>query len=242
MKNYNHLLVNGCSFSFGATLENIEQERYSSLLAKKLNCNVENISKLGGSNDRIFRTTFDWINKNKYSDTLIIIGLTEIFREDIFSNNTKKYTPMSYAYLNSKDDMKTFFNECGVNDMTEFFETNFQYFINKDEWIKKVNRNIILLNSYAKQSGVDIIFFDAMLRTSYGENLHQSDMKTWKENKDLFKLNNVNYFLFENYENWREYIKSWDDTYDYGHPQKNHHKDLTEKLYEYIRGEFNEKK
>ena len=142
MKTYNHLLVNGCSFSFGATLENIEQERYSSLLAKKLNCNVENISKLGGSNDRIFRTTFDWINKNKYSDTLIIIGLTEIFREDIFSNNTKKYTPMSYAYLNSKDDMKTFFNECGVNDMTEFFETNFQYFINKDEWIKKVNRNI----------------------------------------------------------------------------------------------------
>ena len=43
-----------------------------------------------------------------------------------------------------------------------------------------------------------------MLRTSYGENLHQSDMKTWKENKDLFKLNNVNYFLFENYEFYLE--------------------------------------
>ena len=26
MKTYNHLLVNGCSFSFGATLENIEQD------------------------------------------------------------------------------------------------------------------------------------------------------------------------------------------------------------------------
>ena len=79
MKKIKYLVVNGCSFSEGAcmypNLKEIQDKKYenrfSKKLSEKLNCEEINISQSGGSNDRIFRTTFDWIqnNKEKVKDT-----------------------------------------------------------------------------------------------------------------------------------------------------------------------------
>ena len=41
------------------------QNRFSKKLSEKLGCEEINLSASGGSNQRIFRTTFDWIQKNK---------------------------------------------------------------------------------------------------------------------------------------------------------------------------------
>ena len=75
MKKFKYLLANGCSFSVGGCMyEKIEllndptkqrRNRFSKKLSEKLNCEEINIAHGGVSNDRIFRTTFDWIENNK---------------------------------------------------------------------------------------------------------------------------------------------------------------------------------
>ena len=71
MKKFKYLLANGCSFTLGSCMYEEEWEyrqnlnRFSKKLADKLNLEEINISTGGSSNDRIFRTTFDWIENNK---------------------------------------------------------------------------------------------------------------------------------------------------------------------------------
>jgi hypothetical protein len=68
-----HLFTNGCSWTYGGALElddaACEQERlavtWPGRLAKKLNATFTNIATGGGSNQRVVRTTIDWIYDNK---------------------------------------------------------------------------------------------------------------------------------------------------------------------------------
>ena len=55
--NYKYIIVNGCSFTF-------DINRYNFPLVNKYNAEFYNISKQGGSLQRIVRTTLDWISKN----------------------------------------------------------------------------------------------------------------------------------------------------------------------------------
>ena len=78
MKKYDYLVVNGCSFTNGLGCENLMSDRFSKLLSDKLDCIEVNISMNGGSNDRIIRTTYDYIK-----------GLTSDFKSkknDLFFN------------------------------------------------------------------------------------------------------------------------------------------------------------
>ena len=76
------------------------ENRFSKKLSEKLNCEEINISQSGGSNDRIFRTTFDWIqsNKEKVKDTLFVVGLTTINRVDLYSKHDNRYIPAQPFY------------------------------------------------------------------------------------------------------------------------------------------------
>ena len=71
--------------------------------------NIEiNISKQGGSNDRIFRTSFNWVqeNKEKCKDTLMLIGLTELYREEHFSLIQINIMNFNIFNLESSEDLK----------------------------------------------------------------------------------------------------------------------------------------
>ncbi len=104
MKQYKHLVINGCSYTAGAMLDNPNQERYGRLISNKMNLKEVNLALHGGSNDRIFRTSYDWIQRNKKNckNTLMIIGLTETFREELYSVKTKKYTKFNMQILIQK--------------------------------------------------------------------------------------------------------------------------------------------
>jgi hypothetical protein len=68
-----HLFTNGCSWTYGGALDldapKQEQERLSvtwpSHLASKLNATYTNIATVAGSNQRVVRTTIDWLYDNK---------------------------------------------------------------------------------------------------------------------------------------------------------------------------------
>jgi hypothetical protein len=62
------LFVNGDSFVFGDGLENPTKEVWAAKLGKKLSMDVVNLGESGGSNQRIMRTTTEWILDYFYYD------------------------------------------------------------------------------------------------------------------------------------------------------------------------------
>ena len=64
-------------------------------LSRKLNCNLVDISENGSSNERILRTTFDYLqNPNTDLENLIVvIGWSGISRTEYFMGGWIKMTP-----------------------------------------------------------------------------------------------------------------------------------------------------
>ena len=93
-----NIVFNGCSFVKGNALrthheagghENLpwdekEPLNFTTLLSNKLNAKQVNIASTGGSNDKIIRTTYEWIKQNpkEVKDSIFVIGLTEILRSE----------------------------------------------------------------------------------------------------------------------------------------------------------------
>lgn len=96
------LLSNGCSFTWGAGLaEDRRQDLvYPKLISDKLKRELVNLSIGCSSNQRIFRTTYDWIikqSKKNLRNTLAIIQLTEESRYEYYIPNNKKNSDDNWA-------------------------------------------------------------------------------------------------------------------------------------------------
>ncbi|MDC1040535.1 hypothetical protein OAQ62_01945 [bacterium] len=78
------LLVNGCSFSAGSSMQGSVPWLWPEVISENFS-EVQNISKAGGSNDRILRTTMDFCKKNM-EDYFVIIQWTSAFRHEYYSN------------------------------------------------------------------------------------------------------------------------------------------------------------
>lgn len=107
----NKVVSIGCSFSAGGGLYLEEVHRlyneklnikyniddlsnvvYGGMLAKKLNCKFENLSKCGVGVDYIFRKFWEYFESNECDDTLFLIEIPgSWYRLDMFSNKFKKH-------------------------------------------------------------------------------------------------------------------------------------------------------
>lgn len=72
------IYFNGCSFTNGFELEDKFNTRFSSLICKHFDIAEDNDAKVGGSNDRIWRTTMNHCLTKKYD--LVVIMWTGINR------------------------------------------------------------------------------------------------------------------------------------------------------------------
>ena len=88
------LYSNGCSFTWGDELSN-RNSRYASLLANKLNCELVDNSMCGASNERILRTTLDYLQdpKTDLENLIVVIGWSGISRTEIYDNGWDTITP-----------------------------------------------------------------------------------------------------------------------------------------------------
>jgi hypothetical protein len=250
LKKYKYLVINGCSYSEGCGLDNpsVHKVRFGRLLSKKMNVSEINLSRQGGSNDRIFRTLFDWIqdNKEKCKDSLVIIGLTEMYREELYSVHTKKYCRFQYPNIDSRCDIKRFKENSGIEEyegVADYLKYRLMNFVNADFFVEKVNRDIVLLDSFAKQNKLDIVFFDT-IRDERELDVQGNFIDDWTEEEiksrlDFVKDNNLNWFMFPNNEkNWKNYMRHLDKTYDGNHPNKKQHQELSEIIWEYLNEKF----
>lgn len=85
-----HLVVNGCSLTYCQGLDNVKEQGWPALLAKKLGVPVVNLAFNGSGNDAIHRRTFEYFYKSlKYnSKPLYITAFSHATRREEFF---KKY-------------------------------------------------------------------------------------------------------------------------------------------------------
>jgi len=105
MLNISHLVVIGCSFSYGDGLTNPKEDSWAGLLSKKLNVPVVNLSSRGGGNDRIMRRLYEYhyLNSSKNNNPFYIIAFSHSSRREEYIRAANDY--MVVSMKNDPDQM-----------------------------------------------------------------------------------------------------------------------------------------
>lgn len=226
LENIEYLVVNGCSFSYGACMyvedpklqtneitSLMYENRFSRKLAEKLNCEDINLSQAGGSNDRMFRTTFDWCMRNhdKVKKSLFVFGLTSLSRVDLFSKQRKQHYPFLPQVQNPEAVAAQLdYIGCSAKEYHQWIEFHFKYLYDNRVASNTLRRNCVLFQNYLP----NVIFFDAL-----GHGLTKA-----------YSMG-INYFTFSDTpegESWQSFMKIE------GHPNQEQHHIIADLLYEHI--------
>ena len=111
-----YLYTNGCSFVYGDELSNpndnewLEKKRWSRIFSEKYNVKEINESENGSSNNRIYRTTKDWVlgNKDKLEDTFVVLGWSQSVRTEKYNDEAAMHESINFAvepkYMSASDN------------------------------------------------------------------------------------------------------------------------------------------
>ena len=189
MDNIKYVYSNGCSYTEGCGLDNPEKERYSKFLADKFDAEDINQSKGGGSNQRIFRKTFNWISENqdKLKDTLFVLQLSYPVRNEIWvsrTNTDDRDIPTHWWSSQFGHDGYTAWEHNERDTSVDKDEFNFNYIPDNKSSSEISWKYVIGLQSYFKLNNIKYMFFD-------GDN---NDHGFMDRDCDIAKLVDFDYF------------------------------------------------
>jgi len=160
------LYANGCSFTTGYGIEGSEHnEDYSYIhshawpnrLGQLIGANeVCNQALAGGSNDRIVRTTIDWILKNwilpkkEISELLVVIGWTDHCRREFYIDGEWKQIIPYHRYPKWKS----------LNNLNKAYS---KVAWSEQESLQRFGLQLITLQSFFHDYGINFFFFDAFI-------------------------------------------------------------------------------
>lgn len=222
---YKYLFTNGDSWTWGQglqedQLDGIPRGQWPEVLGNKLNLKVINIAENGSSNERIFRSTMEWVieNKDKIEDTIIVIGWTVSDRWEWWDNFEKSWTK---CYANHGGDTLTY--KMSKKWWTDFYTR----FFDIDKMSYKSIVNIISLQNFLKQNKCNYIFFQGF-----------DQMFNFTDDKKLYsQLDYDNIIITENYDSMDSFLRYKFEDYNdaieniHGHPNREAHKLWAEELY-----------
>lgn len=257
-----NIVAAGCSFIAGGSLKvshskdsipltpnEQSKQRASRLVADNFYSQEFNIANEGGSNDRAIRQIYEWtkLHPNKVSNTVFILGLTEVLRQEkycapandyvkwrgtVLLNNLYKLeeNQLSYKLVPGSFKFREYLKENGgIEELIQYAKTEFMLFTSIEHEFERLSRNLDMLNSYISMLGGTLIVFAAMLELDI-------------ENRAEFNIHgdinteNLNFMTFPGgYRCWKSYIKSYDSSYNASfHPLVNDDKKLATLLVDYI--------
>jgi hypothetical protein len=93
MLDISHLVIIGCSFSYGDGLLNPKEDSWPGLLAKRLNVPIVNLSSRGGGNDRIMRRLYEYhyLNSTNNNNPFYIIAYSHSSRREEYFKSVENY-------------------------------------------------------------------------------------------------------------------------------------------------------
>jgi hypothetical protein len=169
---FDRIYANGCSFTKAGGLDqsdirqkykkilNIEldndfiQYAYPNIISKKLNVDIINEAKSGSSVNRLIRKTYEYIYKNQstISETLFILELPTIWRDEIYSNQLNKIINVNTSIIQSDDILD--------EKLLKNLRLYFYEFVNIDFEYKKSMNNLLGLIYFLKHNNSNVIILD----------------------------------------------------------------------------------
>lgn len=122
--NISHLVVIGCSFSYGDGLEHPTVDSWPAQLAKKLGVPVVNLSSKGAGNDKIQRRLFEYyyLDAQHYNDPFYFITYSQASRREEFIKEINDYTVIMMNSAANKNSLDHDFSKAFVyNYMKEIY-------------------------------------------------------------------------------------------------------------------------
>jgi len=160
------LLANGCSFTEGYDLFHKESS-WPYQLGNSLNFKTVNLALGGSSNDRIYRTTIEYLNTHSDPD-LVVIGWTSFNRAEISS--------VHGLYLRLTNDNclsdTTEFDQDLTNVHKFWLTTLYNQYINYRNWL----HNVLHLQNYFVIKNINYRFFSAFDTNHILEFANESDL------------------------------------------------------------------
>ena len=175
MKKYKTVVVAGCSFSASNPLDSRRLvnpgETYGDIVANHFGAKCYNTALSGDSFQRMGRKIYEWCakNKDKFNDTLIILGMTSLDRYEMWNNKEDRWLGVTGNYWGTDDDddapAEKYILENQAVEIPWLVQDKKKYFVNfynnKAQLI--INDNILIgLQSFLTLNNIDHVFFDAL--------------------------------------------------------------------------------
>jgi len=241
-----NLHFSGCSFVAGSSLRVATKEKgelhqkekklknFHTLLSNKLNIPSVNVAEPGGSNQEAIRHIFDKARSSDTEGTLFILGLTELYRTEKFSNHLNEIIKWNYESFYEHNEEVSITSKLipipsrliekiekvdAANSIVEYAKTELIFFKDRKYEYDKLMQNLHTINAYVESKGAKLLIFSAMC-----------------EMIDKSKLNGLNYLEFPDGSlEWRKYIHSYDKDYAGTHPSIADQPKLANILFEFIK-------
>lgn len=196
-----NVLVNGDSFS--------APDKNNSSYSNFLTGNVTNIAERGCSNDRIFRTTFEYCLTNK--PDFVIVGWSYIHRQEVTHNHAlktldwvldEKHVDDHYKMLvdyewNYKKLITDFYTQVSI--LSSWLESNnIKYY-----FFSAADNSFQTLEHYSNL--LELEFVKHVLNNSSIANLHNWSIKHWAETANV-NTKPSGHLLFDGQRKFAEYI------------------------------------
>jgi hypothetical protein len=156
------LLANGCSHTAGAEIEyetqdNCYDKAYPKTCAEELGWGWVNLAVSGASQERIIRTTIDWVGRNyknySNSELYVVIMWSASSRTEFYSKSRRNYVQVVPGN-----------DEVYKKQFTKAEYLYYQSYVvlqNRSAQIAKWYNNVILLQSYLKSMNIRYLFLNA---------------------------------------------------------------------------------
>ena len=167
-----YLYYNGDSFC-GDGIAERGGKTFGELLCDKYNLDIEEDWEGGSSNDRIFRTTTDYImnNNSKLQDTLFLIGWSKPTRFEIYDSVNELYVQKGHSDFYHRPK--------------KFWKEYIEYFLDIKQLSKEHEQRVFLLQSLFQNEGCVYLFFN-IFNDSIIHKSNSIDFNSWVLPKSSF--------------------------------------------------------
>tara|TARA_B000000557_G_C20709405_1_gene415181 strand:+ start:100 stop:693 length:594 start_codon:yes stop_codon:yes gene_type:complete len=169
------ILFNGCSWTRGAELENIEEERFATLVCKELKADCDMLGAGGRGNHRITRTTLEKLEESSYD--LAVIQLSQPSRAEFYRDG--QYDSVKW-HVNQRERIGGRRKKDWDDDIKHFWYIYYkkiyqdQYGSDEEKMFMTAIKNTCLVQK-----------IPLILMTINGETVHNFDMNLVKMNLPL---------------------------------------------------------
>ena len=239
MRDIKHIVGIGCSYTRHSiedeepwrpshNPEHIDRNNFSYIteLANNLGATSENLSIGGIGNHHIFQKLYNHVKYNTdIESTLYVIGSTYVHRRD-FPHPTRRDAKFSVPlYPNSLKKVENELYkalvemwETPIEEILTFAKIWWERIFSEKEAYRELERYIETYKALVHQKNGNIVIIN-----------------TCNPDNDINGTIRKNVYEFDNgITCWREYIKTYDETYGMKHPNYDDHRRLGQLLYQYI--------